>query len=203
MAGKDTANFAERLAQVEGAIGDAAEANVNPLTQMNNALGDLAETMGESLLPIIEPLIEDITEMAEKLQTLNPQVFRWAALLLSELAAIGLIAGPLALIGKVVIPAVTFAIGALGLAIGALGGPLIVGAVVVALGGMFFAWKSNFLGMQKVTAAFMECHRNNFLPFLRWLGDHLVEAFSFYGLDLSWMKDHQQDLHLHTWAHLY
>jgi hypothetical protein len=180
----ETAGFAERLAQVEGAIGDAAEANVNPITQMNNALGDLGETIGESLLPIITPLVEDVTRMAENLQKLNPEILKWGTGLLAALAAFGLLVGPLTLIAKVVIPVVTTAAVALGAAVAALGGPLIVGAVIAGLSGMFIAWKTNFMGMQDITKAFMEWHDKNITPFFKRMGRGLVDAFGNFGIDL-------------------
>ena len=50
---KDT-GFAERLAEVMGRVGGAAEANADPMIQLGNTLGDFRETMGKALLPIVD-----------------------------------------------------------------------------------------------------------------------------------------------------
>ena len=93
-----TATFEERLALITKLTGGAAEAAADPFTQLGNATGDLAEKIGEALLPVVVPLIDKIKEFAVRLQTVNPVIIQWGAGILAAATAIGLLGGPLLLI---------------------------------------------------------------------------------------------------------
>jgi hypothetical protein len=92
------AGFSERLAQTMGLVGGAAEADVDPMKQLTNALGDVSEKIGEALMPVVIPVVAAITRFAEKVQTLNPAIVRWGAVTLAAVTAIGLLGGPLLLV---------------------------------------------------------------------------------------------------------
>ena len=61
----ENATFAERMVIGFSKVGGAAEANADPMIQMNKALSDVSETIGEALMPVVLPLIEKITSFAE------------------------------------------------------------------------------------------------------------------------------------------
>ncbi|ANS03546.1 TP901 family tail tape measure protein [uncultured Mediterranean phage uvDeep-CGR2-KM21-C338] len=92
------AGFSERLAQTMGLVKGAAESQVNPLIQMSIAIGDLKEKIGAQLLPLIEPLVGFIRMLAERVQTLNPQIFKIGAIALVAATGLGLIGGPILLL---------------------------------------------------------------------------------------------------------
>jgi hypothetical protein len=89
---------AERMAQILDAVGGAAEATADPFTQMDNAMGDLKESIGMQLLPLITPLIKHLQSFAESLQNVNPHVLKIGALILAGATALGLIGGPILLL---------------------------------------------------------------------------------------------------------
>lgn len=78
-------------------FGGAAEANVNPLTQMSNAFGDVKEVIGAALLPLVEPLTGFLTSLAERVQTVNPQLLKIGALVLGVSVALAAVIGPMLL----------------------------------------------------------------------------------------------------------
>ena len=94
----EDAGFAERLAQTMGLVGGAAEADIDPMKQLTNALGDVSEAIGKALMPVVIPVVEAITRFAEKVQTLNPAIVRWGAVTLAAVTAIGLLGGPMLLV---------------------------------------------------------------------------------------------------------
>ena len=91
------ADFGERLAQVFGKVGGSAEANVDPMKQLADDVGDLKEAIGEALLPTLMIFIEKGREIAKRLQEIDPNVLKVAgtiAVLATAFAAIG---GPILL----------------------------------------------------------------------------------------------------------
>jgi len=155
----ENATFSERLAIGFGKVGGAAEANADPMIQMGNALGDMKETIGAALLPVILPLIERITALAEAAQTMNPRIFQIGAGLLAAATAVGVLSG-----------AITLLMSASG-----------IGLVVVALGALFIAWQTNFGGIQDITANAINFMREKFGGFFNtmagWL-NKLIKGFN-------------------------
>jgi hypothetical protein len=101
----------ERVNAILAELGGTAEAQANPFTQMGNAIGDVKESLGAQLLPIITPVINKIQEFAEKLQNVNPTFIKVAALVLAIATAVGVIGGPiLLLIGMLPMLAAGFAL---------------------------------------------------------------------------------------------
>ena len=124
-----SATFAERLEQVLGSVGGAAEANADPMIQLGNAVGDLKEDIGDALIPVVMPLIEHLTKFAEKLQTLNPNVLKTAALI--GFAAVGFAA---------VIGPILLMIGFLPMLVGGFGAVFAAVGSLMALFGVFIGW---------------------------------------------------------------
>jgi len=54
------------LAELKGEFGGAAEAMVNPMTQLKNTMGDLGETIGKSVLPYLKLFASDMTNYLSK-----------------------------------------------------------------------------------------------------------------------------------------
>lgn len=154
------ADFAERLALVLGGVGGAAEANVDPMIQMNNALGDVKESIGAALLPIILPLIERVTALAEAAQTMNPRILQIGAGLLAAATAVGILSG-----------AITLLMGASG-----------IGLIVLALGALFVAWQTNFGGIRDITASAINFMREKFGGFFKKIAEWIntaIDGFNF------------------------
>ena len=144
------ATFAERLALGMSGVGGAAAAQADPLIQMSNALGDLKETIGNALLPIITPLIEKVTSLAEWVQTLNPNIVRAAAIVGALTTAFAVVAGPI-LILLSMIPAIVAGFGAITASITVLMGATGIGLIVIGIAALALAWKTNFGGIQEKT----------------------------------------------------
>ena len=89
---------AERMALILDRVGGAAEATADPFTQMDMAVGDLKESIGMQLLPLITPLVGHIQKFAESLQNVNPHVLKIGALVLVGATALGVIGGPILLL---------------------------------------------------------------------------------------------------------
>jgi len=94
----DAQGPAERIAMLLADVGGAAEADADPLIQMANATSDLKEKIGIGLLPVIEPLVGFIQSLSERVQTLNPQIFKIGAIALAAATGLGLIGGPILLL---------------------------------------------------------------------------------------------------------
>ena len=183
----------ERLAQIMEVLGGSAEADMDPFRQLSMAMGDLSEKIGDALLPVIVPLIEKLAAFAEKLQTVNPAIIKFGAVLLVAVTAIGLIGGPLLLLVSV-LPNVMAGFnlvkaGILGaktamLAFNAtmLANPvvLIIAGIVGAVALLALAWSKNFGNIREVTrevvtfiAEFYQGAINKIINGVQFLGDKL------------------------------
>ena len=133
MAFDKNADFGERLAQVFGKVGGSAEANVDPMKQLADDVGDLKEVIGEALLPTLMIFIEKGREIAKRLQEIDPNVLKVAgtiAVLATAFAAIG---GPILLfIGFV--PQIVLGLGAIKLAVMGLLGSTGIGLLLPLIG---------------------------------------------------------------------
>lgn len=177
----ENATFAERMAIGFGVVGGAAEANADPMIQMSNALGNMKETIGEALMPVILPLIEKITLLAESIEKVNPSILKWGALTLVAATAVGLIVGPLLLMASAMAGPLVAAIGAVKVAMLALMGSTGIGLILVALATLFMAWQTNFGGIQEITATVVKFLRDKFIWFFGnvagWI-DKLIGGFN-------------------------
>ena len=188
-----TATFEERLALITKLTGGAAEASVDPFKQLGNATGDLSEKIGSALLPIVIPLIEKITALAEQVQTLNPRIVQLGAVILAAVTAIGLIGGPLLLLVSVLPNVIagftlvkTAILGAktamLAFNATMLANPvvLIIAGIVGAVALLALAWSKNFGNIREVTrevvtfiAEFYQGAINKIINGVQFLGEKL------------------------------
>jgi hypothetical protein len=88
----------ERVDVIMEQLGGAAEAQVDPFTQLSMAVGDLKEKMGFELLPELRKVLGAFTSLTEKLQAVNPRLIRMSALVLGGVTAFALIAAPILLL---------------------------------------------------------------------------------------------------------
>ena len=177
----ENATFSERMVIGFSKVGGAAEANADPMIQMNKALSDVSETIGEALMPVVLPLIEKITSFAESLQKVNPSILKWGALILAAATSIALIVGPLLLLSSTLAGPLVVAIGAVKVAMLALIGSTGIGLVVVLLATLFMAWQTNFGGIQEITAAAVKFMKEKFVWLFGNLGgwiDKLIGGFN-------------------------
>jgi hypothetical protein len=163
----------ERVAHIMATLGGAAEADVDPFIQMGNAIGDVKESIGSALLPIITPLIAKITRLAEWLQTINPSILKWGAGILAAATALGLIGGPLLIflsfMPKIIMGLKGMAMATLSFNKAILANPvvLVFAAVAGALAIFVTMWSQNMFGIRdKARVAFVA------------VGDFLVSAIN-------------------------
>ena len=175
-----TAGFTERLNQILGKVGGAAEANADPFTQLGNSLGDLKETIGNALIPVLTPLVEWLREMLQKAQNMNPTFLKLGAVLAVVATAIGLVGGPILLLLSM-IPSLVAGITAVKVAFMALVGSTGIGLVVLAVGALaiLFVTKFDFIketvgnALQFILDKFVEWGRKIARPM-----DALIKTFN-------------------------
>jgi len=169
MAFDETADFGERLEQVLGAIAGAAEASANPLTQLNNDIGDLKEKMGFALLPIMDPVIQKTRDWALELQGVDEQTLQTTAKVLAIGTAIGVVGGAFLLFVSF-IPAITAGFLALGVSAAVLAGATGIGLILVAVAGLALAWKTDFMNIQSKTTFVVDALGIEFDDLLAYMG---------------------------------
>lgn len=187
------ATFAERLAQTMGVVGGVAEANVDPFQQLSNDMGDLKETIGKALIPVLLPLVTGLRDMVKRLQTLNPSLIKFGAIALAVATAVGLIGGPLLLFISLV-PAIVAGMGMIGTAITVMLGP--VGWVVAAVGLLFLAFKNNFFGIRDIAVSIFEQVGNVISDAIGWVIkqiNKMIEGFNkvakFFGKEIPTVEE--------------
>jgi len=114
-----SATFMERLNVVMGVTAGQAEAAADPMTQMRNRLGDVAQIMGGALLPIVEKVATAVERFARMLQNVNPTILKVIAIVGVAAVAFAAIAGPILILLSLV-PAISAGVGVLTVAFGAL-----------------------------------------------------------------------------------
>jgi len=80
----EDATAAEILTEVQNKFGGAAEATANPLKVLSATMGDVAETIGANLIPLIKNVIGKIVDIAEKVQVwvkANPELAKTITIL--------------------------------------------------------------------------------------------------------------------------
>jgi uncharacterized membrane protein YgcG len=128
-----TLSFDEVLVNLKDKFDGLAETKADPFDKLKVALGELGETAGEFLVPVLQFIADKLTAVAEWLQNLSP-FWRKAAIAVALVAAA---AGPLLwVLGSIVTvaPAVaaafTFMFGPVGLTIAAVAA-LVAGLVIL------------------------------------------------------------------------
>lgn len=143
MAGAQSIILAELERQFGGAA--AAAANTDPYRQTQVALGQLGDTVGEAILPIIPQVTEVLTGMIDAFTSLSPE----AQTFIIAAAAIAAVLGPVVLAVGALVSGIGLLIPALAAtipiitAIGAAFMTLLLsplGLIVVAIGAVVAAW---------------------------------------------------------------
>ena len=183
MAFDESADFGERLAQVLEAIAGAAEANADPLTQLNNDIGDLKEKIGFALLPVVDPVVQSMREWAVEMQEVDETTLQTIAKVAAIGTAIAVVGGAFLLFVSF-IPSITAGFIAIGGAVAAVGLPII--AIVLAVAGLALAWKTNFMGIQDKTEFVMDKLGIEFEDLLGFIGPTGSIIVALKNLDKEW-----------------
>lgn len=118
------------------------------MEQLGGACETLAIRIGDILTPIIRSFVEWLTGVIEKIGQLDPSILK----VVTVIAALAAALGPLLLIGAKVITLIAnakTAMTTLGIATGALTGPLGIAIAIVTAFGV--AWATNFGGIRDTT----------------------------------------------------
>jgi hypothetical protein len=90
---REGATSSEALAEIQKRVGGAAEAALSPIQSLQASMGDLAESIGGSLVPVINDLLQNniipfVNKLGEWIKT-NPEVVKSAVVLAGALLAGG------------------------------------------------------------------------------------------------------------------
>lgn len=127
------------------------------IEQLGGAFETLAIRIGDVLTPTIRSFVEWLTGVVEKIGQLNPTVLKIITVVAALVAALG----PLLLIGAKIITLVAgakTAMATLGIAAGALTGPL--GIAIAAVAAFAAAWVTNFGGIRDATSEILSAIAN-------------------------------------------
>lgn len=144
--------LADTMYESQGAADETARTMQDNLSMAVEQLGGAFETLGirigDVLTPIIRSFVEWLTGVVEKIGQLDPTILK----IVTAIAALAAALGPLLLIGAKVLTLIASAktaMATLGIATGALTGPL--GIVIAAVTAFAAAWATNFGGIRDVT----------------------------------------------------
>ena len=166
-----TEGFTERLAKVLGKVGGVAEANADPFVQLGNDMGDLKETIGKALIPVLLPLVETLRDFAKRLQEMNPEFVKLIAMVLAGVTAFGLIGGPILLLISM-LPALMGGLGMIAAGLGLILSP--IGLVVAAVAALAVAWQQNFFGIRDITQDIF----SSVAEFMGKVIDHIIKTIN-------------------------
>ena len=140
---KEGATAAEILTEVQKKFSGAAEATANPLKVLSAAMGDVAETIGASLIPLIKDVTNKIVDIAIKIQDWakeHPVLARTLTLVALGVGAVLTVVGGLIL----AMPVITSMVAAFGVVLHAALGP--IGLISIAIAGLvaggILLWKN-------------------------------------------------------------
>ena len=127
-------------------FGGQAEAAADPVTQLNNSMGDLSQQFALALLPALEAIVPPLTELLTKFiswSTENPKLASTIGIIVAGIGGLALVMGPILLL----LPAITGAVGLLTVAFGSLSLSMLpITAVVVGIAAAITAgiivWKN-------------------------------------------------------------
>jgi hypothetical protein len=150
------------LAEVEGQVGGTAAASATSYDRMRVAVGNLQESFGSLLLPVIEKVSTFIADLAAKFDTLSPAA--------QKMIVIG------ALIAAAIGPVVTI-VGGLVTAIGFLLSPigLVIVAIAALVAGFIYAYR-NFEGFREAVNKIASVIRDVAVKAFQMLREGLVTA---------------------------
>lgn len=155
------ATATEKLAAMQKQLKGSAEAAANPLKILSNQVEDLAEKIGEQLVPFLKNVITRVTPVIDKIKewiTIHPKLTQAIIAGTAAMAAVATVLGTI----MITIPMAMALFKALGVTINlSLGGiPIIVGLIVTAATYLILNW-------QKVVAFFKTAWENIKIYFLQ------------------------------------
>lgn len=168
------ARYAIILEQTTSAQGDFARTSdgaANSLRIAQAQIGNAAASLGTILLPIVTQVIQKVSELIGRFQSLSTGT-KTTILVVAGIAAV---AGPvLVAIGSIVgaVGTLSAAFSAVGAAVGIGLGPvlLIIAAVAAAVALLYLAWTNNWGGIQEKVAAVWAALQPAFAAIQSWLG---------------------------------
>ncbi len=95
-----TTVYFKDLNEVQQLVGETAKATVNPFNQLKNAMGNLSEELGASLIPLIKDAVAVIVAISSRIQSWakdNPELARTLILTTSAIGGVLLVVGTLGL----------------------------------------------------------------------------------------------------------
>lgn len=122
------------------------------LAQLNNRFGDFKETLGFAVIPVLEQLVGIGEKIMTWFESLSPSMQGLIAKVVLFGTAFALLAAPL-LLFVTMIPALIAGFTAIGAGISFIGAPIL--AVIAAVGLLFLAWQTNFLGIRDILNSFI------------------------------------------------
>ncbi len=134
---------------LSGALGQASRESdtwTNVTGNLNQEFTNLLGTLGQSLLPVVTPIVQFITELLQKFGELDPGIQKMIVIVGAVLAAIGPVAtaiGGIISVVSTLIPIISAVIGALNPV------TLVIGAVVAAIALLIANWDKVKETMQK------------------------------------------------------
>lgn len=185
-----TTVYFKDLAEVEQLVGGRAEELVNPFNVLKASMGDVAETIGANLVPIIKGLTDKIVDIAIKVQEWtkeHPELAKVITLVATGLGILLTVVGGLILI----LPGLIAGIAAFGVVFHAALGP--VGLISIAITALIAIGTALYLNWDKVSKFFMDAWSNmkiavlnavdyilekleSFVGWLPFFGDKITEA---------------------------
>ncbi|MCR4671994.1 MAG: phage tail tape measure protein [Lachnospiraceae bacterium] len=141
-------NMKNMSGQTEDAFGTMSETTANKLKKLKTSLQNLGIVIGESILPVVTPIIEKITEGLRKVSewwdTLSPQTQDMIVKVAMIAAAIGPV---LVIVGKaiLIIGKLRTVFYYLRMAMAVMGGPitLIIAAIAALVAGFIYLWNTS------------------------------------------------------------
>lgn len=135
------------LAELSKEFGGSARAAAltfgGQMENLNNRIGEIGETLGGYVIPVLATFGEWLGQLVswfEKLDEPTKQAIANTALLVTGFAAVGAIIGGLIAVMSPVI--------------------LVVGAISLAVGALYFAWQTNFGGIKDTTKVIFDWLKN-------------------------------------------
>lgn len=176
------ARYAIILEQTKNAQGDFARTSdgaANSLRIAQAQIGNAAASLGTILLPIVTQVIQKVSELIGRFQSLSTGT-KTTILVVAGIAAV---AGPvLVAIGSIVgaVGTLSAAFSAVGAAVGIGLGPvlLIIAAVAAAVALLYLAWTNNWGGIQEKVAAVWAALQPAFAAIQQWLAVNIPAAIA-------------------------
>uniref|UniRef100_A0A6M3KGU2 Tail tape measure protein n=1 Tax=viral metagenome TaxID=1070528 RepID=A0A6M3KGU2_9ZZZZ len=161
------------MEDIQNRVAGAAENLVNPLSVLRASIGDVAESIGATLIPIIKGAVDKIVDIAIKIQdwiTENPELAKTLAIVAAALGVVLTVVGGLILILPTLISGIT----AFGVVFHVALGP--IGLISLAIAGLIAAGIALWHNWDKVANFFKDMWegiKNVFNTSVNWIIDRI------------------------------